>query len=87
MTLRTSALTSHATDAAETLDLVEAAAWSDAQRIGFYDVTELVSRLCVVPSGVAPLRPPPPIRPGASPAGRRPTGDPSQTSPRPSRSP
>jgi alkylhydroperoxidase family enzyme len=65
MTVRTSALTSHATDAAETLDLVEAAAWSDAQRIGFYDVTELVSRLCVVPSGVAPLRPP-----TAHPAGR-----------------
>ncbi len=57
MTVRTSALTSYATDAAEIVDLVEATAWSDAQRTGFYDVTELLSRLCAVSLGVAPLRP------------------------------
>ena len=65
MTVRTSALTSYATDAAEILDLVEATAWSDAQRTGCYDVTELLSRLCAVTLGVTPLRPSP-----ALPAGR-----------------
>ena len=81
MTVRTSALTSYATDAAEILDLVEATAWSDAQRAGFYDVTELVSRLCAVSLGLRPSAPPPAFLPAAWPGGRPPTGDP----PRPHR--
>ncbi len=64
MTVRSSALTSYATEAAETLDRVEAAAWADAQRTGFYDVSELLSRLCAVPSGLTPLRPSPGLPPG-----------------------
>jgi len=71
MTVRTSALTSYATEAAGILDLVAATAWSDAQRTGFYDVTELLSRLCTVSLGLTPLRPSPGLPSGRW-AGREP---------------
>jgi AhpD family alkylhydroperoxidase len=64
MTSRTSALTTYASDVSITLDLVEATAWADADRTGFYDVTELLSRVCAVQLGVTPLRPPPGLSPG-----------------------
>ena len=57
MTSRNPALTLYAGDAAVTLDLMEATAWADAERTGFYDVSELLSRLCAVPLGVTPLHP------------------------------